>query len=163
MDDAMDDGLADAARRLAAKLIEKGWMLATAESCTGGLIASSLTDLPGSSAWFAGGVVAYANSVKTGLLGVPGAIVEAHGAVSRETVLAMAGGARLKLGTQCALAVSGVAGPTGGTPEKPVGTVWIGLTAGHAIQAALYHFEGDRLAVKRQSAVAALQGLALLF
>lgn len=146
--------------QLAAKLTARGWMLATAESCTGGLIACELTNVSGSSGWYVGGVVAYANSVKQALLDVPAETLMANGAVSREVVLAMALGAARRLGAQCALSVSGVAGPTGGTPEKPVGTVWIGWAVNGVAEAELHHFSGDRLAVKRQTALAAVRGMA---
>ena len=145
---------------LAGKLTAHGWMLATAESCTGGLIACELTNVSGSSGWYLGGVVAYANSVKQTLLDVPAETLATHGAVSREVVLAMALGAARRLGAQCALSVSGVAGPTGGTPEKPVGTVWIGWAVNGAADAELFRFDGDRMAVKRQSALAAVRGMA---
>lgn len=144
---------------LAGTLTAHGWMLATAESCTGGLIACELTNVSGSSGWYLGGVVAYANSVKQALLDVPAETLAAHGAVSREVVLAMALGAARRLGAQCALSVSGVAGPTGGTPEKPVGTVWIGWAVNGAADAELFLFDGDRMAVKRQSALAAVRGM----
>jgi len=146
--------------QLAGKLTALGWMLATAESCTGGLIACELTNVSGSSGWYVGGVVAYANSVKQALLDVPAETLAAHGAVSREVVLAMALGAARRLGAQCALSVSGVAGPTGGSPEKPVGTVWIGWAVNGVAEAELFRFDGDRLAVKRLSAMAAVCGLA---
>lgn len=145
---------------LAAKLTARGWRLATAESCTGGLVACELTNLSGSSDWFVGGVVAYANRIKQEMLGVPEGVLGTHGAVSRETVLAMASGAAARFGTECALAISGVAGPTGGTPEKPVGTVWIGWFVGGSAMAEHFLFAGDRLGVKRQSALAAIKGMA---
>lgn len=144
---------------LAGNLKSKGWRLATAESCTGGLIASELTNVSGSSDWFEGGVVAYSNSVKQSLLGVPGDVLARHGAVSREVVQAMARGVAERLGARCALAVSGIAGPTGGTPEKPVGTVWIGWSVNGEDSAERFLFDGGRLEVKRQSALAALAGL----
>jgi nicotinamide-nucleotide amidase len=147
---------------LAAKLTARSWWLATAESCTGGLIASELTNISGSSDWYVGGVVAYSNSIKEELLGVPPPVITANGAVSREVVLAMAQGAAMRFKTQCSLAVSGVAGPTGGTPEKPVGTVWIGWSVNGVVTAELFHFSGDRLSVKRQSALAALSGMSTL-
>jgi len=156
------EGIRQAVRELAEKLKERGLTLATAESCTGGLIACELTNVSGSSDWFVGGVVAYANSAKEGLLGVPRETLLAHGAVSRETVLAMAAGAAKRLGADCALAVSGIAGPTGGTPEKPVGTVWIGWSVEGSASAERFLFPGDRLAVKRASALAALKGLTKL-
>jgi nicotinamide-nucleotide amidase len=151
-----------AVRGLAEKLKERGLTLATAESCTGGLIACELTNVPGSSEWFAGGVVAYANSVKQALLDVAADALAQHGAVSGEVALAMAAGAAMRLGASCALAVSGVAGPTGGTPEKPVGTVWIAWSVAGQTRAKRFRFDGDRLAVKRQSALAAVEGLAAL-
>lgn len=149
-----------AVRGLADKLTTRGLTLATAESCTGGLIACELTNVSGSSQWYVGGVVAYANTVKESLLGVPADALAVYGAVSREVALAMAAGAALRLGASCALAVSGVAGPTGGTPEKPVGTVWIAWSVAGQTDAERFQFGGDRLAVKRQSALAALDGLA---
>jgi len=145
---------------LGAALTARGWLAATAESCTGGLIACMLTDVPGSSQWYAGGVVAYANRIKEKLLGVPGPLLEKYGAVSRETVLAMAQGTAKRFNVQCAVAVSGVAGPDGGSPEKPVGTVWIGWSVDGLHSAERFFFQGDRLCVKRQSAHAALAGLA---
>jgi len=149
-----------AVEALAGLLTARGWRLATAESCTGGLVAAALTDLSGSSAWYEGGVVAYANAVKESFLDVPGALLAAHGAVSREVVLAMASGAARRFGARCALSISGVAGPTGGTPEKPVGTVWLGWTVDGATDAQPHLFPGDRQAVRAQAALAALEGLA---
>ena len=140
-------------------LTSRGRFLATAESCTGGLVACLLTDVSGSSAWYVGGVVAYANHIKEELLGVPKMTLSAHGAVSEETVLAMAMGAARRFNTRCALAISGVAGPLGGSLEKPVGTVWIGWSVDGRVSAELFLFSGDRLAVKQQSAQAALEGL----
>lgn len=153
------EGIGQAVSGLAGKLKARGLTLATAESCTGGLIACELTNVSGSSGWFVGGVVAYANSVKESSLGVPRETLVAHGAVSRETVLAMAAGTAKRLGTDCALAVSGIAGPTGGTPEKPVGTVWIGWSVEGRASAERFLFPGDRLAVKRAAALAAIKGL----
>lgn len=106
-------------------LVEKKLTLSTAESCTGGSIAARITSVPGSSAYFLGGIVAYANEVKTALLHVKAETLEKQGAVSEETVLEMAKGAMETLGTDCAVATSGIAGPDGGTPQKPVGTIWI--------------------------------------
>lgn len=149
----------------AGRLVERlGLMLATAESCTGGLLASSLTNLSGSSAWFHGGVVAYSNALKSGLLDVPEALLAEHGAVSEAVVLAMAEGA-LRLpgmpeGRGCAVAVSGIAGPTGGTREKPVGTVWIAWAWPGGRRAESFLFRGARASVKSQSVAGALFGLA---
>jgi nicotinamide-nucleotide amidase len=139
------------------------WLLATAESCTGGLLASTLTNLPGSSGWFHGGVVAYSNALKSGLLGVDPEVIAAHGAVSEPVVLAMAQGALalpgMPAGAGCAIAISGIAGPTGGTREKPVGTVWIAWAWPGGSHAESFLFRGSRAAVKAQSAAGALFGL----
>ena len=113
------------AEELGKLLLEKGLTLSTAESCTGGGIASVITSISGSSEYFKGGIVAYANEVKTALLGVSETTLEKHGAVSEETVLEMAKGAMKSMKTRCAIATSGIAGPGGGTPTKPVGTIWI--------------------------------------
>ncbi|TVR00796.1 MAG: CinA family protein [Desulfovibrionales bacterium] len=134
-------------------------LLATAESCTGGLIAHKATNIPGSSRWFAGSVVAYSNSIKQNVLGVSEATLSAHGAVSRETVLAMVQGVRELLGTQAALAVSGIAGPDGGTPEKPVGTVWMAWALDETLHSDLYRFSGTRLEIKQQAAATAIGGM----
>ncbi|AGG89716.1 MULTISPECIES: CinA family protein [Gammaproteobacteria] len=135
-------------------------MLVTAESCSGGWIAKTLTDLPGSSAWFDAGVVTYSYEAKEALLGVNPRTLEHTGAVSEETVLEMVSGALARFGAGVAVAVTGIAGPSGGTPDKPVGTVWIGWKRrggyGHA---QLFHFPGDREAVRRQTVAAALIGL----
>lgn len=148
--------------QLGKALLAKKWTLATAESCTGGLISSTLTDTPGSSAWFAGGVVAYANQVKRRLLGVAADTLQAYGAVSEATVQQMAQGVCRLCKANMAVAVSGVAGPGGGAPEKPVGTVWIAwaMCAGDdiAVTADQYQFSGDRIAIKRQTAEAAITG-----
>ncbi|MFA6231609.1 MAG: CinA family protein [Rhodanobacter sp.] len=135
-------------------------MLVTAESCSGGWIAKTLTDLPGSSAWFDTGVVTYSYQAKEALLGVDPKTLERTGAVSEETVLEMVSGALSRFGAGIAVAVTGIAGPSGGTPDKPVGTVWIGWKRrggyGHA---RLFHFPGDREAVRRQTVAAALIGV----
>ena len=135
-------------------------MLVTAESCSGGWIAKTLTDLPGSSAWFDAGVVTYSYEAKEALLGVNPRTLEHSGAVSEETVLEMVSGALARFGAGVAVAVTGIAGPSGGMPDKPVGTVWIGWKRrggyGHA---QLFHFPGDREAVRRQTVAAALIGL----
>lgn len=141
-----------------------GWTLAVAESCTGGLLASTLTNLPGSSAWFHGGVVSYSNALKIGLLGVPEALIAEHGAVSEAVVLAMARGALALPGmpadSGCSVAISGIAGPSGGTREKPVGTVWMAWAWPSGCRAESFLFRGARTAVKAQSVSGALFGLA---
>jgi PncC family amidohydrolase len=133
--------------------------LVTAESCTGGLIGSRITDIPGSSEYFLGSIVAYAYEVKVSLLDVSWDTLNTYGAVSRETVLAMAHGARKHLEADIALSVSGIAGPGGGTPEKPVGTTWVGLVAQNSELAKMFRFSGDRLKIKDAAATAALKML----
>ena len=157
----MDDrALADLARRLGDRLLARGWMAAAAESCTGGWIAKTLTDVPGSSGWFDRGFVTYTNAAKQDLLGVDGATLAAHGAVSEATVRAMAAGALDRSGAQVAVAVSGVAGPTGGTPDKPVGTVWLAWARRDGTTDTRHRrFDGDREAVRRQAVAEAIQGL----
>ena len=137
----------------------RGLKLATAESCTGGLIASRITDVPGSSEYFLGGVAAYAYEAKVALLGVSWDTLKAYGAVSRETVIEMARGARKVLNADIAVSVSGIAGPGGGLPGKPVGTTWIGLSTSDGEWARLFHFDGDRVQNKSLAADAALQFL----
>ena len=158
----MDERLGKLAVELGEVLGARGWKLGCAESCTGGLLSSVLTDAPGASAWFVGAVVAYANAVKRDVLGVSGQILDAKGAVSRETALAMARGARCVLRADVAVAVSGIAGPSGGTPQKPVGTVWLAWEGPQAVDVRRFQFSGDRLAVKRQAAIAAVEGLLAL-
>ncbi|MFC4762789.1 CinA family protein [Dyella koreensis] len=135
-------------------------MLVTAESCTGGWIAKALTDLAGSSAWFDAGVVTYSYEAKEALLGVNPRTLEQTGAVSEETVLEMVSGALARFGAGVAVAVTGIAGPSGGTPDKPVGTVWIGWKRrGGYAHARQFRFDGDREAIRRQTVAAALAGL----
>ncbi|MGC8856149.1 MAG: CinA family protein [Anaerolineae bacterium] len=143
--------------QLADLLRSRGLTLATAESCTGGLIADRITNVPGSSAYFLGGVVAYAYEAKVTLLGVSWETLKAHGAVSRETVLEMARGARHILGAELAVSVSGIAGPGGGLPDKPVGTTWIGLCTPRGEWARKFVWQSDRRGNKLLSADAALQ------
>ena len=133
--------------------------LATAESCTGGLIANTLTDAPGSSEWFAGSIVAYSNDVKINLLGVSPEVLEEHGAVSRPVVLAMAQGILKTIGADISVAISGIAGPDGGTPEKPVGTIWMAWAWPGGTRAKCYALSGDRITIKEQSVMAAVNGL----
>ena len=140
-------------------LLKHGLWLAAAESCTGGLISHLITNVAGSSGYFLGGVTAYSNEVKMRLLGVSRDTLEQCGAVSEATVLEMARGIRNVMGADVGVSVSGIAGPTGGTPDKPVGTVWIGLSSTTAEFARHFLWSGDRLAVKQQSALAALEML----
>ena len=146
-------------RELGAELQQRKLMLVTAESCTGGWIAKALTDQSGSSAWFAGGVVAYSHQVKQALLGVePHSLI--RGAVNRDTVLEMVSGALAGMDSDVAVAVTGIAGPGGGSGATPIGTVWIGWQCrqGNA-QAQVFHFSGDRQAVRRQTVATALIGV----
>ena len=138
-------------------LRERGLKLALAESCTGGLVGDRVTNIPGSSEYFLGGVIAYAYEAKVALLGVSWDTLNSKGAVSRETVLEMARGARAALSTDIAVSVSGIAGPGGGTPDKPVGTTWICLAAADGEWTRRFQFEGDRLQNKASAAGAALQ------
>ena len=148
------------AEQVGAALELHGMMLATAESCTGGGIAQALTDISGSSAWFERGFVTYANIAKVEMLGVRQSTLEAYGAVSEATVREMAAGALAYSHAHIALAVSGIAGPTGGSPEKPVGTVWFGwATRGGEVDARLHHLPGNRAAVREKSVEIALQGV----
>lgn len=145
--------------QLAAALLARGAQMATAESCTGGLIAGACTDIAGSSDWFERGFVSYSNQAKTEMLGVDAALIEAHGAVSEAVALAMARGAVAHSRAQCSLAVTGVAGPGGGSPAKPVGTVWFGWCVDGHTDAECLRFDGDRAAVRQQTVEHALRGL----
>ena len=142
--------------RIGALMRNKGIKFVTAESCTGGLIASRITDIPGSSEYFLGGIVAYAYEAKVALLNVSWNTLKAFGAVSRETVLEMAHGARRTLAADLAISVSGIAGPGGGLPGKPVGTTWFGLVSSQGEWAYLHHFKGDRIQNKTLAADTAL-------
>ena len=144
---------------ISALLLERGWMLATAESCTGGLIAAACTDLAGSSDWFERGFVSYSNAAKTELLGVPPALIAAHGAVSEPVVRAMAEGALARSHAQLSVAVTGIAGPTGGSEDKPVGTVWFAWCGGGQTLAERQVLTGNRAAVRAQTVRWALDGL----
>lgn len=134
----------------------KKWTLSLAESCTGGLIASSLTDIPGSSGYFKGGVVAYSNQAKQDLLNVPASVLKKYGAVSQETAMAMASGARHVFKSDASLSVTGIAGPTGGTLLKPVGTVFMAVSFKKKIYFKKYQFRGSRQGIKTLAKNAAL-------
>lgn len=138
-------------------LQERGLTLALAESCTGGLLSSRITDVPGSSEYFLGGVVAYAYEAKVALLNVSWDTLNTKGAVSREIVLEMARGIHKALKSDIAISVSGIAGPGGGTPEKPVGTTWIGFVTGQGEWAEVFRFSGNREENKLSAAEAALK------
>lgn len=155
-----DAELARLVEALAVALTARGWMLAAAESCTGGWIAKCCTDRAGSSAWFESGVVSYSNDAKRRLLDVDAGVLEREGAVSRAVALQMAEGARRRSGADAALAVTGIAGPDGGSADKPVGTVWFGWAVGdRPAEAERRVFGGDREAVRRRTVAHALRGL----
>lgn len=139
-----------------ALLAERGYRIALAESCTGGLLTSRLTDIPGSSSYVVHGVIAYANEAKTDLLGVPAPLIDAHGAVSEPVAIAMADGVRSRAGVEVGVGVTGVAGPGGGSPDKPVGTVAIAASIATGTRVRTFRFHGERDQVKFQAAQAAL-------
>jgi PncC family amidohydrolase len=141
-------------------LRNQGLKLAAAESCTGGLLAARITDVPGSSDVFAGGIVSYSNEVKVSMLGVSPESLSWHGAVSEKVACEMAEGARVQLGADIAVGITGIAGPGGGSADKPVGLVWIAWSTAGRTEAQRFQFAGDRAAVRRQSVDAALAGLA---
>ncbi len=148
-----------AVARLSGELHDRGWLLATAESCTGGMIAAACTDLAGSSNWFERGFVTYSNAAKTELLGVDPALIAAQGAVSEVVARAMAFGAIRHSQAQVSVAVTGVAGPAGGSRDKPVGTVWFGFQVDGRLTSELRHFPGDRAAVREATVRHALNRL----
>lgn len=150
--------LEDLCARLGQALRERDWRLVTAESCTGGGIGAALTAIPGSSDWYEGGVISYSNALKQQLLDVPADCLQQHGAVSQPVALAMAGGARRRLQADLALAVTGVAGPGGGTPDKPVGLVWFAWSDALGESSEACQFSGDRQQVREQAVLFALQG-----
>jgi nicotinamide-nucleotide amidase len=160
---AEDDEIYALAEQVGAALRERGLTLAAAESCTGGWLCQAVTAVPGSSAWFDRGFVTYTNAAKQELLGVPAEALDAHGAVSEPTVRAMAEGVLRHSAADCAVAISGIAGPGGATPGKPVGTVWLAWqTRGAGTLARREQFDGDRQAVRRQAVAAALRGVLAL-
>ena len=155
-----DVALLRQARRLGRVLAARNWTVATAESCTAGWVTKVLTDVPGSSRWVEAGYVVYSNAAKMRDLAVPAATLRRHGAVSEATVLAMARGAQRRTGADLCVSISGIAGPDGGTPDKPVGTVWFGIAGRQrSVRTSATHrrFGGDRDAVRRQSVAFALQ------
>ena len=160
MDDTFLHGLAE---QVGDRLRRNRHMVCTAESCTGGWIAKMVTDIPGCSEWFDCGLAAYSYEAKHSLLGVRPETLTQYGAVSRETVLEMVSGALITSGATLAVAVTGIAGPTGGTADKPVGTVWVAWKRrGRYPTAEVCHFEGDREAIRRQTVARALHGLLAL-
>ncbi len=145
--------------QISLRLLARRHLLATAESCTGGMIAAACTDLSGSSQWFERGFVTYSNEAKAEMLGVPPGLIEQHGAVSEPVARAMADGALAHSRAQVSLAVTGVAGPTGGSEAKPVGTVWFAWCVGGETHSEMQHFAGDRAAVRTATVRYALQRL----
>ena len=156
MDNAALEQLAE---QLAQALQQRGWSLATAESCTGGWVGQTMTAIAGSSEWFERGFVTYSNIAKQEMLGVTAETLARHGAVSEQTVREMAAGALQHSHTHVSLAISGVAGPTGGSASRPVGTVWLAWASPEKVIAQVYHFSGNREQVRYASVQAALQGL----
>ena len=144
---------------LASTLLARGWMMATAESCTGGMIAARCTDLSGSSQWFERGFVTYSNAAKSELLGVPADLIAQHGAVSEPVARAMAGGAVRHAHAQISVAVTGIAGPAGGSADKPVGTVWFAWCVNEQLSSERRVFDGNRAAIREATVAHALQGL----
>lgn len=161
-DDLNEQEIPALVARTADLLQARGWMLATAESCTGGLIAGACTELAGSSAWFERGFVTYSNAAKADSLGVDTALIATHGAVSEPVARAMAAGAVVHSKAQVALSVTGVAGPAGGSADKPVGTVWFGWQIDGALHSERRLFQGDRRAVRKATLEHALRTLVQL-
>lgn len=152
-----DERLVELARRLFDVCVDRGLTVATAESCTGGLVAHAITEIAGSSAYYLGGFVTYANDVKRDQLGVGAELLAAHGAVSAQVARAMAEGARTRLGTDLAVAITGIAGPGGGSDEKPVGLTYVAVADSTGGDVRRHLWAGDRSENKRDSAVAALE------
>ena len=144
----MDQPIDELAIVVGQKLLAKGWTITCAESCTGGGIGYALTEIAGSSGWFKQGIISYSNEAKQQLLAVPAETLDSYGAVSEQTVLAMAQGAATLAQAEVAIAVSGIAGPDGGTPDKPVGTVWFGFAVNGQVQAIKQGFKGNRQQVR---------------
>ncbi len=156
----MDKELYSLAEQVGLALLARGWMLTAAESCTGGWIGQAITSVPGSSKWFDRGFVTYSNDAKQAMLGVSGETLSRHGAVSESVVVEMAQGALERSKAMISVAVSGVAGPDGGSADKPVGTVWIGWALRDGgCRAQRYQFGGDRDSVRRESVIRALEGV----
>lgn len=155
----MDIELVELSQSLGVALAAKNWRITTAESCTGGGVAAAITAIAGSSAWFEYGFVSYANAAKQKLLGVSAETLDTHGAVSEPVVIQMAQGALTSAGADLAIAISGIAGPSSDSSEKPVGTVWMAWArAGGEVKTALFRFHGDRLMVQHQATLQALKG-----
>ena len=152
----------DLTKTLAEILLSRNWTVSLAESCTGGLVSATLTELAGSSEWFERGYITYSNEAKTECLDVPAQIIESHGAVSEPVAKAMAEGARINSGSDVAISITGIAGPSGGSTEKPVGTVCFGWATESQTLTKTMHFDGDRQAVRQQATELALTELIAL-
>ena len=152
----------DLTKTLAEILLSRNWTVSLAESCTGGLVCATLTELAGSSEWFERGYITYSNEAKTECLDVPAQIIESHGAVNEPVAKAMAEGARINSGSDVAISITGIAGPSGGTVEKPVGTVCFGWATESQTLTKTMHFDGDRQAVRQQATEFALTELIAL-
>ena len=152
----------DLTKTLAEILLSRNWTVSLAESCTGGLVSATLTELAGSSEWFERGYITYSNEAKTECLEVPARLIESHGAVSEPVAKAMAEGARINSGSDVAISVTGIAGPSGGTAEKPVGTVCVGWATENQTLTKTMHFDGERQAVRQQATEFALTELIAL-
>ncbi len=148
------------AEKLGELLKERGWKIAVAESCTGGLVASKITDVPGASQYFSGGIVAYSNEAKMCILGVNEKTIIEHGAVSKECAEEMVKGVSMLFHTEVAISTTGIAGPSGGTPEKPVGLVYIGFKIKSQVWVERFIFKGDRVSIKEHIADTAIEDLA---
>ena len=155
----MAGGIVALAEQLQGICLGRGLTVALAESCTGGLVAATITDVAGSSGYFLGGVVSYSNDAKASLLDVPQATLDAHGAVSAQVAKAMAAGARARFGASLAASITGVAGPDGGSEEKPVGLTYVGLATPAGVDVRRFQFEGDRAGNREAAARAALEWL----
>lgn len=149
---------ADVTTALARRLTGLGWRMVSVESCTGGGIGARITDMSGSSDWYEGGWITYSNALKV-QLGVPVDTIDAHGAVSEPVARAMAVQGRQRAGVEAAVAVTGVAGPSGGSADKPVGTVWIAWALPGGVDAEVFHFDGDRQQVRARTVQKALEGM----
>ena len=152
----------DLTKTLAQILLSRNWTVSLAESCTGGLVCATLTELAGSSEWFERGYITYSNEAKTECLGVPAELIEAHGAVSEPVAKVMTEGARINSGSNVAISITGIAGPSGGSAEKPVGTVCFGWATENQTVTKVMRFDGDRQAVRQQATEFALTELIAL-
>ena len=155
----MPGALVTLAERLQGVCLGRGITVAVAESCTGGLVSTTITEVPGSSGYFIGGFVSYANSAKEALLGVPEATIAAHGAVSAQVAVAMAAGALARVGAAMAVSITGVAGPDGGSDEKPIGLTYLGLASAAGVEVRRLQLSGDRVGNREAAARAALEWL----